>query len=440
MDSLPTQARAHRPPAWLALLRGLLAPSLFVLLALLLQRYSKSLLSDEYSVWDGVLMKVGVNIILAVSLNIVNGYTGQFSIGHAGFMAVGGYTAAFLTYYGSFALWGDSMPHGGFLSFGGSPGSFEGRFADSGDALFVGVLLAAGLASALAGVVVGLPSIRLRGDYLAIVTLGFGEIVRVLLDSTEGTLGAEDIAKHSWLERAKFLGGPMGFFGQPFYTSQFWVWLVAGATILTAYRLKTSTFGRAFLAIRENEVAAESIGVSTTSYKVYAFVISAFFAGMAGALYAHQLGNALSPGELSFQKSFDVIIMVVIGGMGSISGSILGAVLVTALPEWLRQPTHVWHVGLAMVFVAVAFARFRVSRTAILLTLVTATLELMRFLSLRHEVPLDKYRTILFALALIAFMLLRPQGFFGVYEAWDVLMFWRRRPRTKPAPAAETTP
>ncbi|MCX5659163.1 MAG: branched-chain amino acid ABC transporter permease [Planctomycetota bacterium] len=438
MELLATRARDYRPPTWLAILRGLLGPTIVVLLAVVLQRYSKSLFADEYRVWDDVLLKVGVNVILAVSLNIVNGYTGQFSIGHAGFMAVGGYTAAFLSYYGSFALWGDTMPHGGFLSCVSEPAEFVGRFADTGDAWFLLVLLAAGLAAALAGVVVGLPSIRLRGDYLAIVTLGFGEIVRVLLDSTEGTLSAEEIPEHSWASRAHYLGGPMGFFGQPFYTTHFWVWLFAGVTILTAYRLKASTFGRAFLAIRENEVAAQSIGVSTTSYKVYAFVISAFFAGIAGALYAHQLGNALAPSELCYQKSFDVIIMVVIGGMGSITGSILGAVLVTALPEWLRQPTHVWHVGLAMILVALAFSRFRVSRTVVLMALLTAALELMRFLSLHYEVNLERYRMILYALSLIAFMLLRPQGFFGVYEAWDAVRFWRLRPRGKTAAVGAT--
>jgi branched-chain amino acid transport system permease protein len=263
-----------------------------------------------------ILLDIGINVLLAVSLNIVNGFTGQFSIGHAGFMAVGGYTAAVITFYGGLpAIW------------------------------FPFACIAGGLTAALFGVVVGLPSLRLRGDYLAIVTLGFGEIVRVTLQRTDA------------------VGGALGFVGLPYYTSPLWVYLFCGSAVLVAWRLKYSTFGRAFFAVRENEIAAEAMGVSTTRYKVRAFVLAAFFAGIGGALFAHEVGITLNPKELGFQKSFDVVIMVVLGGMGSITGSIIAAVVLTLLPEALRS--------------------------------------------------LDQYRLIVYALALVIVMIVRPRGLLG---------------------------
>jgi branched-chain amino acid transport system permease protein len=301
-----------------------------------------------------IVLDSGIAIILAVSLNIVNGFTGQFSMGHAGFMALWGYTAGAITYYGSFKLWGTAAVHPG-----------------AGTALFVGSCVAGGLVAAGAGYVVGLPSLRLRGDYLAIVTLGFGEIFRVLIQRTDDVARtAKEVSEKGTLELVTSVGGSLGFNGLPFYTSIFWVYSFAAVTLLTAYRLKTSSWGRAFLSVRENEVAAEAMGIHTTKVKVRAFVVSAFFAGVAGGLFAHELGVTLNAKELGFQKSFDIIIMVVLGGMGSVSGAVVAAIILTILPEPLR-----------------AF---------------------------------DQYRMIIYALALILMMILRPQGLFGIREVWEL--------------------
>src|SRR5262245_6414000 len=252
-----------------------------------------------------VIMLCGINIILAVSLNLINGFTGQFSIGHAGFMAIGGYgSAMFSLYVGkhwvtSLAGMGTPLP------------------IAQGLALLVALILG-GLLAALAGYLVGLPSLRLRGDYLAIVTLGFGEIIRVLILNVD------------------VVGGARGLPGIPGWSNFFWVGLGVVAVILVARHLSLSTHGRALFAIRDDEVAAEALGVDTTSYKVLAFVIGALFAGIAGGLAAHN-DSYLNPSSFTFIRSIEVIAMVVLGGMGSISGSVLAAVTLTLLPE-VRRP------------------------------------------------------------------------------------------------------
>jgi branched-chain amino acid transport system permease protein len=343
--------------------------------ALALHFFTRPLVGDFYA---KVLLDIGINVILAVSLNLVNGFTGQFSIGHAGFMAVGGYTAAALTYYGSFLLWGTTQFRGGVLSFSQGVERFSGGLFGAGDLLFVGACLTGGLVAGACGLVVGLPSLRLRGDYLAIVTLGFGEIFRVLLQQTKDVyFTAEEVARTPAPLLATHLGGALGFTGIPFYTTLFWVYLAVGILLILSFRLKRSSYGRALLSIREDETAAEAMGIPTTRYKVQAFVLAAFFAGIAGALFAHLVGTTLNPRELGFQKSFDIVIMVVLGGMGSISGSALAATILTILPEALR---------------AVA-----------------------------------EYRMIVYALALILMMILRPQGLFGVHEVWDYFPTRRRR-------------
>ena len=372
-----------------------------------------------------VLMNIGINVILAVSLNIVNGFTGQFSIGHAGFMAVGGYTAAAITYYTSFRHWGDAFVHGGALS--GLPAN--GWFT-VGDALFVGACLAGGLFAAIAGYIVGLPSLRLRGDYLAIVTLGFGEIVRVLLQQSDSEIPflAEDVRRMSFPDMATHLGGALGFSGVPFYTTLFWVWLFATVTLLAAFRIKRSSYGRAFLSIREDEIAAEAMGIPLTRFKVRAFVLAAFFAGIAGGLFAHEIGTALNPRELGFLKSFDIIIMVVLGGMGSISGAALAAAILTILPEVLRNPPHVWPAGLAAIMLVLLLRRRAGLRAAVTLLLVTIGLEIVRTVALWQGVNLADYRMVLYALSLVVMMIVRPQGFFGVGEIWDFRLRVRRAP------------
>ncbi len=242
--------------------------------------------------------------------------------------------------------------------------------------MFLIALLAAGMVAAACGYMVGLPSLRLRGDYLAIVTLGFGEIMRVIIQSqTKDVIySAQEIAATPWWHLPRALGGSLGFSGLPSYSSLFWVYLFVGVTMLVAFRLKRSTFGRALLSIREDEIAAEAMGVNTTRYKVRAFVVSSFLAGVAGGLFAHSVGVQLNAGELGFVKSFDIIIMVVLGGLGSISGAALAAVILTVLPEALRQ--------------------------------------------------FEQYRMVTFAVALVLMMILRPQGLFGVREIWDPHL-WR---------------
>ena len=311
-----------------------------------------------------LLMDIGINVVLAVSLNLVNGFTGQFSIGHAGFMAVGGYVAGAITYYGSFLIWGAPRVQPGWLS--------------GGDMLFVGGCLAGALVAAGAGYIVGLPSLRLRGDYLAIVTLGFGEILRVMLQRTGDVLQtADEVNQASVTTLATSLGGSLGFSGLPYYTDLFWVYAFVTVTVVVALHLKFSSYGRAFLSIRENEIAASAVGINTTRLKVRAFVLSAGFAGIAGGLFAHEVGTSLNPRELGFQKSFDIVIMVVLGGMGSVSGAILAAIVLTLLLEALR-----------------GFSEFRMP---------------------------------IYALALILMMILRPQGILGLKEIWEIPWIAKRR-------------
>jgi len=308
-----------------------------------------------------ILLDIGIAIVAAVSLNIVNGFAGQFSIGHAGFMMVGGYAAAWLTYYGSIQLWGSPAIHGGFLG--------------GGDLLFLAACLLAGVVAALAGLLVGLPSLRLRGDYLAIVTLGFGEIMRVLVQRTSDVLSPADAARAGLAGTLGHLGGSLGFGGLPTYTRVFYVYVFVAILLVCAYRLKRSSRGRALLAVRENEIAAEAVGINTARVKIQAFVMSAFFAGIGGTLFAHELGTTLNPRDLGVQKSIDLVIMVVLGGMGSITGVVLAAAILTILPELFR-----------------GFA---------------------------------DYRMPVYALALIVVMIVRPQGLFGINELWDTRV-WRR--------------
>jgi branched-chain amino acid transport system permease protein len=292
-----------------------------------------------------LLVTVGVNVILAVSLNVVNGATGQFSLGHAGFMAVGAYTAAKIT-----------------LALAGMKLSFLPEAVS--DQLFFALALTAAMAAAgLAGVLVGLPSLRLQGDYLAIVTLGFGEIIR------------------SVIENMPSLGQATGLSGLPLRTNLVWVGVSALATVVMARRLSVSTQGRALFAIREDEVAAEAMGVDTTGYKVRAFVISAAYAGLAGALISHAILLA-TPRMFTFVRSIEVVVMIVLGGLGSITGAVLSAVVLTLGLEALRE--------------------------------------------------FQAYRMVVYAALLIVLMLLRPQGIFGTHELWDLPLFKRRRRRPAP--------
>ncbi|HEX9047271.1 MAG TPA: branched-chain amino acid ABC transporter permease [Verrucomicrobiae bacterium] len=243
----------------------------------------------------GVAIDIGINIILAVSLNLINGHTGQFSLGHAGFMAVGAYTAAKISLVFSTHVPPALTP-----------------------VLFVAALLAGGLLAALTGLAVGVPTLRLRGDYLAIVTLGFGEIIRVILQNMES------------------VGAASGLKNIPHYTTLFWAWAFAAITVFVITAIVNSTYGRGFIAVHDDEIAASAMGINPVRYKVTAFVFGAFFAGIAGGLYAHHK-LFLSPTSFDFLKSIDIVMMVILGGMGRTVGVIIAAILLTLLPEFLRE-------------------------------------------------------------------------------------------------------
>ncbi|NUN06351.1 MAG: branched-chain amino acid ABC transporter permease [Bdellovibrio sp.] len=289
-----------------------------------------------------ILLYALVNCLLSMSLNLVNGYTGQFSLGHAGFMAIGAYFAAYAN-----TKWDILPPALNALEF------------------FI-YCTGAGLFAAVAGLLVGLPSLRLKGDYLAIVTLGFGEIIRVTLLNMD------------------FLGGPRGYSNIPGFSSFLFsfifacVWLTI--CFFTIWRVMHSTYGRGFLSVREDEIAAEAMGINTTRMKVRAFVLSSFFAGVAGALFAH-FTKFISPSSFTFLQSVNVVIMVVLGGMGSMTGSIVAAFIITILPEALRPLQDLTGVDLRMV---------------------------------------------IYSLSLILVMILRPKGLFGDQEITAV---WRKYAR-----------
>jgi len=247
---------------------------------------------------------IGINVILAVSLNLINGLAGQFSLGHAGFMAVGGYTATYLTVY-----------HGASIAalFGSTLDAAVGSSVVMMASLIVGALAAAAM-----GFLVGLPSLRLKGDYLAIVTLGFGEIIRVVILNVPA------------------VGGATGFTDAIPITNFFWIFAMVAVTIAVVRNIGSSTFGHALDAIRSDEVAAEAVGINTTRGKVMAFVISAGLAGVAGGLSGQLFANPLNPQNLNFVKSIEVVVMIVLGGIGSTTGAVLGATTLTILPEALR--------------------------------------------------------------------------------------------------------
>ncbi len=241
---------------------------------------------------DLVLKYIGINIILTVSLNLVNGYMGEFSVGHAGFMAIGAYVASILT------VWV-------------FPPQWEA-------VLFPLALLAGGAAAGLAGLGIAFPSFRTRGDYLAIVTLAFNMIIKSILENLE------------------VLGGPRGFMGMTKLTTLWWVYLMVILVIYLARNYVYSSFGRGVLSIREDETAANLVSVNTRQVKVLTFVFSAFLAGLAGGLFAHEL-QFINPRSFTILKSTDMLVMVYLGGIGSLGGSILGATVFTVVMEGLRS-------------------------------------------------------------------------------------------------------
>lgn len=269
---------------------------------------------------QGIIILIMINIILAVSLNLVTGFLGQLTLGHAGFMAIGAYTAALFS----------------------KSGIFPEPIA------FPVLLIIGGLFAAIVGVLIGIPALRLKGDYIAILTLGFGEIIRGLI------IYFKDLT-----------GGAKGLFGITHYSNFTNVFFILMFTIFVIFTLIHSRHGRAIVAIREDEIAAEASGINIVYYKIFAFTVSAFFAGVAGVLFVFHQGM-LDPGKFNYNYSIEMLIMVVFGGMGSITGSILSTIVLTAIPEFLSS--------------------------------------------------LARYRMLIYSILLIIIMIFKPSGLLGKYE------------------------
>ena len=304
----------------------------FVLLYGMMQT---GLISMQY---QGIIITIGIYVLLAASLNLTTGVLGELVLGHAGFMSIGAYTAALFTLHMDL------------------PGMVEFPLA----------LLVGGGRAAVCGVFIGMPALRLRGDYLAIVTLGFGEIIRVVIQNLTIT------------------GGGRGLYGIDEYTTFPWVFWIAALSVAVMYSMIGTRQGRAILSLRENEIAAEAVGVPSTRYKVLAFTLSSFFAGVAGGLYAHYI-TVLDPATFDFNMSIEILVMVVLGGMGSFTGSVLAAVVLTLLPELLRD--------------------------------------------------LADYRMLIYSVVLVLMMILRPQGLLGKRE-FSLSRFWEKATALVKKPAA----
>ena len=431
-DILPPAHGGEAPSAWVTVLKSNwgIALALLLLLPLYYVVHGTDLL-DSYT--RRILLLVGVSIVAAVSLQLINGTSGQFSLGHAGFMAIGAYLSAYpmmtyarfgsnplgvLLFYlalglvmaiaGSFLLalfllirrtgkLHAQLPAALLLGVAawflwdisaagraaGAPPMYLvwtrgiAMLSDLFDAVahreitftigrdigtplcFLLVLLGGGACASVAGLIVGLPTLRLRGDYLAIATLGFAEIIRVVINNSAP------------------LGGATGLTGMARLSNFAWIYGAVIVTVVVVWRIVHSGKGRTLIAVREDEVAAGAVGIDATHYRVFAFVIGSFFAGVAGGLFAH-LNLYLNPNEFGFLRSVELVVMVTLGGLGSISGAVVTAAVLTMLPEVLR-----------------GFA---------------------------------EWRMVLYALLLILMMLLRPQGLLGSRELWPPSRWWRRGP------------
>lgn len=271
----------------------------------------------------GIIINSCIMVIMATSLNIVAGFLGEMALGHAGLMAIGAYVSAMVSKW--------------FLV----PTGLNGTL------ILIIVAICGGLVAGVIGALISLPSMRLRGDYLGIVTIGFAEIIRIFFINFEPT------------------GGAAGFTGIKRLTTMSSAYWFAVVVVVLIYTLGVSRYGRAIMSIREDEIASESSGIPTTRYKVLAFAISSFFAGIGGAVYAHYQGY-LDPNKFQFMYSIEMFTIVVLGGLGSLTGSTLSAIVLTVLPELLRQ--------------------------------------------------FSEYRLLVYSMALVIMMIFRPQGIFGRSE------------------------
>ncbi len=393
-------APAPRPGETPSKMRGLAIAAAVIVVVLLLDVGLDAIIPD--SSIRQLVMLAAVNVLVAVSLNVINGMAGQFSIGHAGFVGIGAYTSAVVA----------SHIH---QSLGGGLPTFAHSF------IVVPIaLVASGAVAALFGLLVGLPSLRLKGDYLAIVTLGFAEIFRLVIATasigdveTPGRawshVGANGLVGpffHALSVTITSLGGQNGYAGPdnagvPLYAGPFWVFGMCALLGLVAWRLKFSGWGRALRALREDEIASAAVGVDPTRYKVTSFVIAAAGAGLAGALLAISRDGApiVQPESFGFQYSFDAITMVILGGSGSVTGAAIGGIFVT----------------------------FTVK--AIELAQGTSAVQALK--SEFQWLDLNALRMIIYAAVLIALMIMRPEGLLGERE-----LFQKKRtaPPAPPAP------
>ena len=314
-------------------LRYLINAVLVIGLWLVMNSMIKAGVINNY--WRGILITAGINIILATSLNISVGYLGQLPLGHAGFMAVGAYAGS---------IFMKSTPMEQILKSGNTAAAVP---------YILGAIVISAVVAGIFGILIGIPALRTKGDYLAIMTLGFGEIIRVVLTNIDSVLGF------------KFTYGAAGLKRIPKFTSFNLAFICVVACLLLIHMFMKSRHGRAVLSIRENEIAAESVGIKTTYYKTVAFVFSAMLAGVAGCLYGGYLGS-LYPSTFKFMKSIEILVMVVLGGMGSMIGSVLSATVLTVLPELLRA--------------------------------------------------VSDYRMVAYSLLLVIMMIFRPQGLLGSYD------------------------
>lgn len=291
-----------------------------------------------FSYKAGIYINVMIYMLFALSLNVTVGFLGQLNLGHAGFVAIGAYSSAVITK----SMLNLNVPD---------------------NAKFIVAIILAGLITGFFGLVVTIITLRLKGDYLAIITLAFGEIVRYTVQNIE------------------FLGGASGFKGIPIYTNLTNTFIIVSISILIIILLMTSNkYGRAVLTIREDEIAAENIGLNLNKVKIYGFFLSAFFAGVGGSLFAHNIGF-ISPDKFSFIFSIEILVMVVFGGIGSITGSLLSSTFITVINEILRQASE--------------------------------------------------YRTLIYSIVLILIMIFRPNGLLGTAEIPISSIFSKTRGRIK---------
>jgi branched-chain amino acid transport system permease protein len=336
--------------------------ALAVLVALLVVA---NLVFDSYQL--RILNLSGIYVVLALGLNLINGFTGLFSLGHAGFMAIGAYTSVLLS----------MSPELKAQNFYLKP---IAPFLANIQLPFLVALFMGGLVAAAFGFLIGAPVLKLRDDYLAIATLGFGEIIRVVLTNLQS-----------------LTNGPLGLKGITRHTNTFWAWGFAILTIILMKYLIDGSYGKAFKAIREDEIAAEAMGIDLFKHKVYSFILGTFLAGLGGGLLAHLMGT-IDPLMFRFLMTFNILLIVVLGGIGSITGSVISAVVVTVMMEVLR------------------FIEADIS---------------LGFITIPG---IPGMRMVLFSILLMAVILFYPRGLMGTNELdWDMITKnkWVRRWREK---------